>query len=352
MLLSLVLPLVKLPQIHFLSQNKPLKIYLGNLIVTASNSAPVFNRFGIYDWLAILYLCFTGILVIRLLFSLYHIHSLRLKSSIVMDQEFAIAHNNTKISPFSFFKTIFVGNITMDKDDFERIINHEKVHISQLHSLDILLSEILIAIFWFNPIVWLYKKSLLEVHEYLADKVVYSNDSDARAYQSLLLSESFGGFKINISNNFFNSLLKRRIKMMTTPKSRKAAYYKYIVTLPAIILFFFISGLVQLTDAKALECSDKVIQTNQDKKIIKTLDSGPTLDMTKLAKAIVYPEIILNVKVSETGKPQSVSVVKSTDKMFEEPAITAMEKMTFTPGKKDNKPCESSVTIPIKFKLK
>jgi len=129
-----------------------------------------------------------------------------------------------------------------------------------------------------------------------------------------------------------------------------------------MILFFFISGLVQLTDAKALECSDRVIPASQDKTIIKASDSGPTPDMAKLAKTIVYPEkakktgksgkVILNIKVSETGKPQSISVMNSTDKMFEEPAITAMGKMTFTPGKKNNKPCESNVTIPIKFKLK
>lgn len=150
--------------------------------------------------------------------------------------------------------------------------------------------------------------------------------------------------------------------MMITSNSRKSSYYKYIVTLPAILLFFFISGVVQLTDAKAAGYSDAIIQTNQDKKIVKVSETGPELDMTKLAKAIIYPkkakkegksgQVTLNVKVSKTGKPLSIKVVKSSDKIFEKPAITAMEKMTFTPGRKDNKICESNVTIPISFKLR
>lgn len=362
LLSSFALPLVRLPQIDFLSSSKPIGIYLSNLVVTATNSSAVSPGFGYSDWLILVYLCFTGMLVLRLVLSFYHIRKLKLNSNMYIDKACTIAYTNTNISPFSFLNTIFIGNKTIDKDDFERIIKHEKVHISQLHTFDVLLSEILIAIFWFNPILWLYKKSILEVHEYLADKEVYSNDSDARAYQSLLLSESFGGFKINISNNFFNSLLKRRIKMMTTSNSRKSAYYKYIVTLPAVLLFFCISGVVQFTDAKASGYSDAMIETNQDKKIVKVSETGPALDIAKLAKAIVYPEkakktgksgqVTLNVKVSKTGKPLSISVVKSSDKIFEKPAIAAMEKMTFTPGRKDNKICESSVTIPINFKLK
>ncbi|MEI6091348.1 MAG: M56 family metallopeptidase [bacterium] len=362
LLSSFVLPLIRLPQIKFLSSSKPIEIYLSNLVVTTTNSSAVSTKFGISDWLVIVYLCFVGILILRLILSFYYIRKLKLNSNIYIDKDCTIAYTNTEISPFSFLNTIFIGNKNLDKDDFERIIIHEMVHISQLHTFDVLLSEILIAIFWFNPIVWLYKKSILEVHEYLADKEVYSNDSDARAYQSLLLSESFGGFKINISNNFFNSLLKRRIKMMTTSNSRKSAYYKYIVTLPAVLLFFCISGVVQFTDAKASGYSDAMIETNQDKKIVKVSETGPTLDIAKLAKAIVYPEkakkagksgqVTLNVKVSKGGKPLSISVVKSSDKIFEKPAITAMGKMTFTPGRKDNKICESNVTIPINFKLK
>jgi len=150
--------------------------------------------------------------------------------------------------------------------------------------------------------------------------------------------------------------------MMTTSNSRKSAYYKYIVTLPAVLLFFFISGMVQLTDAKASGYSDALIESKQDKKIVKVSETGPSLDMAKLAKAIVYPEkakkegksgqVILNVKVSKSGKPLSISVVKSSDKIFEKPAINAMQKMLFTPGSKDNKVCESNITVPIKFKLK
>ncbi|WP_228713574.1 M56 family metallopeptidase [Arundinibacter roseus] len=115
---------------------------------------------------------------------------------------------------------------------FETVYNHEAVHIRQLHSIDILLVELLKIIFWFNPGIWLYKMALKETHEFLADEIARNKDE----YATFLLSYAKHAPIRTISNQFFSSsLLKERIYMIYTNRSPQWMRGKYFLAVPLIV---------------------------------------------------------------------------------------------------------------------
>jgi TonB family protein len=152
--------------------------------------------------------------------------------------------------------------------------------------------------------------------------------------------------------------------MMTKSITYRSVNFKYIIVLPAILLFLVISGALQIANAQNTNIKNMKLNTGKavEKAINKGTENVPSVDMGKLSKLLVYPEsakkagkegkVVLNVKVSKTGKPLDIAVASSTDKVFEKPSIDAMKKMVFTPWKKNNIATPYGVTIPIQFKLK
>ena len=123
---------------------------------------------------------------------------------------------------------IFLGNNIKDQKMLNEIITHEKVHIQQKHSIDIIFIELMIIIQWFNPFIWFYKSSLKNIHEFLADEGVLNEGVKKIDYQQLLVNQSFGVQLIGVSNNFSpgrsiwpgrQSFIKRRLIMMSKSKT-------------------------------------------------------------------------------------------------------------------------------------
>jgi TonB family protein len=128
-------------------------------------------------------------------------------------------------SPFSFLKSIFIPAYTVN-EDLDAILKHERVHVRQRHSLDLIFFEILTIIMWFNPLLRLYKRSLREVHEFLADKEVLCHGGNKSDYQKLLLRFASAPAVCDLSNNLNASLIKRRIIMMNKKFRAWRAYPK------------------------------------------------------------------------------------------------------------------------------
>ncbi len=130
-----------------------------------------------------------------------------------------------RIGSFSFFSWIVVTQYDYE-NHFDGVLQHETTHVRQLHSLDIMLIEVLKIVFWFNPILWFYKTALQEIHEYLADEIT----TDRQHYALHLVSYS-KSLKINrLSNQFSNhSLLKQRIEMLYKKKDSKWHIYRYLL---------------------------------------------------------------------------------------------------------------------------
>ncbi|MDO6745123.1 energy transducer TonB [Tenacibaculum soleae] len=134
---------------------------------------------------------------------------------------------------FSFFNYIFLGKgIPTEKQ--EKIIQHELVHSSQKHTLDLLFFEFLRIFMWFNPMVYVYQNRISLVHEYISDDVV-SKATEKENYINNLLADIFQVENISFVNQFYkHSLIKKRIIMMTKGKSKQVKQLKYLLLIPLL----------------------------------------------------------------------------------------------------------------------
>lgn len=146
------------------------------------------------------------------------------------------------IAPFSFFSFLFVDKNAYEASTLEQIIAHEMAHIQQRHSWDILLSELLIIIQWFNPFAWWHRKLVETNLEFLADQSLLENGTDQKTYQYNLLRIAVPNFPYSLATNYNSSLLKKRIMMMQQKKSSTAHSWKYFLLLPVVLLIWTAFG--------------------------------------------------------------------------------------------------------------
>lgn len=137
---------------------------------------------------------------------------------------------NEENTAYSFFNYLFIGKNT---SDINTITRHELVHIQQKHSADILFTELVKIISWFNPLVYQLQNSLKAIHEYIADAQTAASDEDKLTYSTFLLNNAYGLQGLPVSNSFFNyNLLKNRITMLNQKRSGNLAGLKYLITMP------------------------------------------------------------------------------------------------------------------------
>jgi hypothetical protein len=148
--------------------------------------------------------------------------------------------------PFSFFNVIFLSRSGPPDRDWGRILAHEMAHVRQLHSLDIIVTECLAILQWFNPFVWPYRDSLRETHEYLADRAAIAQGGSLAGYQLLILEQSVGGKLLGLASSFRTSKIKRRLQMLTRKRSQGWTRFKPLLILPlaAVLVLAFAEAKV------------------------------------------------------------------------------------------------------------
>ena len=213
-----------------------------------------------FNWMNLIWILYgivTLIFLIRTIISYLKIKNLKGEKMIYQNQNIIIA--NEPISPFSFWNTIYLGkNYLIDNKIDSRIFLHEKSHLEQKHSIDIIIVEIIKAFTWFNPSVYFYKKAMITNHEFLADESVLKNDFTIKDYQNLILEEIISSQNYNLTHTFNFKNTKKRFIMMNTKKS-KLADLKKVISIPVLMIAF---GLfVQRTYATPIE---KMIEKTQE----------------------------------------------------------------------------------------
>ena len=138
-------------------------------------------------------------------------------------------------TPFSFGRTIFLP-MGRTPDEERLFILHEQAHIACRHYIDVWAIELLTRLMWFNPVLWMVRKTLRDLHEFEADRLVLEQGTDAYAYQCLLVSEASEDCTI-IANGFNNSFIRRRIKeMKRTERIAISRFGKLLTALWVIML--------------------------------------------------------------------------------------------------------------------
>jgi beta-lactamase regulating signal transducer with metallopeptidase domain len=188
--------------------------------------------FSMQDGILLAIIIGSIVLLVRMgiqLISLWKIHS---KST--PDENFndcKIRKMYTITNPFSFFRTIYI-NPALNDEDLKAILNHEQIHVSQWHSIDIMLFETICALCWYNPLVWLLRHAMRQNIEFYTDKQILEAGYDRRQYQQELLKVSQIPTYLKIANNFNFNHLKKRITMMNKKKSNRMQLLKFALVVP------------------------------------------------------------------------------------------------------------------------
>ena len=150
-----------------------------------------------------------------------------------IDKDITLYIHRKKVAPFSWMNRIAISEEDLEKNG-KAILAHERAHIRNRHSWDLLLAQAYVFLQWFNPAVWLWMYDLKTVHEYEADEWVIRHDMDARSYQLSMIERVVGTRLFTMANSFNQSLLNKRITMMNKGRSHRWARLKYLFVLPVV----------------------------------------------------------------------------------------------------------------------
>jgi len=373
--ISLILPMVNFIDLVYLYQS------VDNQNTFQIIQLPVFEvsnktESG-FQWLNIcFYIYSAGVCLLLLKFIIGIVTLLKIK---VRSQN-SKSEKMNNLPPFSFFSFIFLPN-TLDGESKATVLLHEKVHVKQLHSLDIVLVEIMIILHWFIPFVWLYRATIREVHEYLADEGVLRQGIQRIKYQELLLQASSGVSGYSAVSNF-NSIIKKRIVMITKEKKTNG-WLKYGMVIPVILGLTLLPSLKLkseslqksvlvtgsvISNSSAPADTVKRVKAQSRKEVYSVVEKQPqypggTNEMIKfLSENVKYPEdarakniqgtVYISFVISETGEVGNVKVLRGVFKSIDEEAVRVVRLMPkWIPGKQKGKAVNVNFNLPIKFML-
>jgi TonB family protein len=241
--LGLMLPLVEWPSWNEPAVTQFQELYLAPITIGVESIeqqvVTITPEQGIDYWtLALKVIYCLGFLLSAILMSkgLLQIWALFKHSERERKAEYILVNTKALHLPFSFFNYLFWSEEQeMDAADREKILSHELAHIKGLHSVDVLFLELLCVLFWWNPMIYFYRHSIRNIHEFLADAAVLKH-THKKQYGHLLLRQFQSGLTFAMANNFIHSQLKKRIKMMTKTKSRQFLRLKYLLAIPLFVL--------------------------------------------------------------------------------------------------------------------
>ncbi|MBE6274599.1 MAG: TonB family protein [Bacteroides sp.] len=294
LLLSCLVPLIEVTTQEASEMNQPFIALEDILLMTGP--APVMEEVSTpFPWRALLLLIYLlGILFFlgRHLWSLGRMLRL-LRTSRKESLEDGITlfvHDAKEVAPFSWMKSIAVSKYDLEESG-DAVLTHERAHIRNRHSWDLLLAEGCIFFQWFNPAAWLLKQELQTVHEYEADEWVIENGIDAKTYQLLIIKKAVGARLYSIANSFNHSSLKKRITMMIKKKSNPWARLKYAYVLPlaAVAVAAFArpevsNELVEISNAKVNDLTS-IVKAEEVKSVENSSD-----EKFKLSGTVVEAE--------------------------------------------------------------
>jgi TonB family protein len=314
-----------------------------------------------------LYIAVTIFFILRFLWQLISIFRIRLKSEETEVLGIKVYDLKDNITPFSFFGMIFINSEMHSKEELEQIIIHEHTHVSEKHSLDIMLVESILLFSWWNPAVWLLKREMAMNLEYLADVGVLREGVDSREYQYHLLRLTYHETAVQIVNNFNVSQLKQRIMMMNKTRSSSLKLAKYLTILP--IFFILIAANSSYAGEKDQSLQEPPpVKKEVTEEIFVVVEQQPEYPggleamMKFLSESIVYPDeakakgiqgrVICNFVVMKDGSIDDVNVVRGVDPLLDAEAVRVLKSMpAWKPGKQRGQAVNVRYTLPLEFRL-
>ena len=365
------------------------------------------------DMLLGIYWAGVAVLSLRLVWQLFSIIRLAVISRKQEVEGITVHLLRGEGSPFSFFRWVFMYPSTMEGKQLHEVMVHECTHVSGLHSLDTLFSELFSIACWFNPFAWLMKQEVRMNLEYLADESVLSDGNARKSYQYHLLGLAYrqSNESTKIANNFNLLPLKKRIKMMNKRRTSEIGKAKYLLFAPLAGALLMVSNIESVAreigeqvpevaevqqkadqalnadvavanpmakaeEAKAAElakaeakASDVTAPADTTKNVVYDVTEtmpqfpgGQGVMMKYLAANIKYPasavkakkqgRVIVAFVIQKDGSVTNARIVRSVDPELDAEALRIVKAMpNWTPGTQDGKPVNVNYTIPVVFSL-
>jgi len=224
--------------------------------------------------------------------------------------------------PFSFFGFVFLNPSLYSKDDLDEIVAHEQIHCRQGHTIDILMVETLVCVFWFNPVAWLLRLDIKQNLEYYTDRAMLAQGFDCKRYQYNLLRVSVqrnNKFPFQIVNHFIvnhhYNHLKNRIVMINQSKSPRILTAKYLLVVP--VLAAVLTSL-QVSNSQAGEINyvaDNIIKSKPDSMSKSKINYSVEVSPNDTLRLNCFDNVIREIVVDSR---QKVNVVMDPDGQVKE----------------------------------
>jgi len=286
---------------------------------------------------------------------------------------------------FSFFNQIFIRKEEM-KDPQTRyyILSHELVHVRRLHSLDNLFAEMVSAVQWFNPFIWLLRRELKQVHEYEADRAALDRAGNVHQYTSLLFRQTFGIPHISPVNHFHSSI-KKRLLMLRKSKSITDPT-RALIFIPLVVALILVFACSEKTNKNEQPQKQETVTSKEagavsqqkDQKSKGQIDTDDVFIAVEempefqgegvagfrryIQQQVTYPEeaaekglegnSFIKFIVNTEGVVENIEVARSSHEMLDQAAIEAIEGAPkWKPGKQDGHKVKVRFTMPVAFRL-
>jgi TonB family protein len=374
LILSLILPAVRLPMVHADGTVIPTRI-IGAVNIAArgimpSEGAPE----NTVSWTGIAYLVISFVFSVYLMYRLVGLINLVAGRGFYVHGRYRIVVMPEKTPSFSFFNLVFLSKPAVQRIENNPVLLHEMAHARQMHSFDILLVQIIKIFQWFNPFIYMAEKALQETHEYLADFAVLEQDGEPDRYRLLLLTQVFG-VQPGIFNFFNHSLIKNRLTMMTKEKSLSRNRFKYLAAFPLVVILGLI---ICCKEDKTVATAPppppppppaELITAEEEAAFVivdeqASFQGGDINDFRDwVQKNVVYPpeavkegifgRVTTQFAVNSAGKVCDVKILRGVDPMLDKETVRVLElSPEWEPAKVGGKKVKQQFVIPVIYMLK
>jgi beta-lactamase regulating signal transducer with metallopeptidase domain len=331
LLLSLVLPLITFTKTIWVEPAPVAEFYQETTSVNSDLIAIPIQENPI-DWTIILlssYVIISIAIILKIGVELASFFKRIQKQNKQKGSDYTLIDSNSIENPFSFFSYIIINKNMFTEEEIEHILTHESVHVKQKHSIDVLFGKLFCALFWVNPIIWLYRKAMLQNLEFIADNETFQQIENKYEYQKTLLKVVTHQHNLSITNQFYQSLIKKRIVMLHTNQSHKKNAWKYATILPLLVGFMLLFQIETVAQVKEKsEIVSYAVSSNFSSILTKNTTDKELRELEKTFSDEKYKLKISKVKRNKKGEIIGI-------------------KLSFDSGKTYNRILERKSTEPI-----
>jgi|WetSurSiteA1Bulk_404760.scaffolds.fasta_scaffold00151_6 hypothetical protein len=291
---------------------------------SVAQTRPVINW---QDMISKLYFTVTVLLLCRILLQLVILASQYVRSEKVRHKNCTLLLNHRFRNSFSFFNWIFITRDTTSQEDLDQIIAHERIHASQYHAVDLIVIELLTAVMWFNPLIWMMKNTVQLVHEYLADEGALNTGIDRLRYQVLLVNQVTEERLICLSSSFNHALIKKRMKMITNNKFNRKSRRRVLALLPLTVALFFAMAVVNGFFPERIQAGPSSVTS-----ALSNTNEPERLPLSNLIQAQDTIKKKTVIKVISKGDPQDTVITETIEVIVDDDTTRTVKMVGHTDG--------------------